>query len=1192
MAAAIPAPHRRYFEEELTHDVDGPAGSTAVGTGGSMATTVGAEVPAAHGDDGAGDDAVHLGAVSCSIVGMQHYTGVVHQGEWVELAREPSNPYDANAIRVENMARVQVGHISRNEAFYLAPFMDEPPARRLRLLATLPSRPRSKFRCPVRIDFFGPPERQERLAARLDTALEYTSPEDCDGVGAACPSDREEPAPVEGRPTAPASRLRAAVAARETLAVTVASRTRTVRGGAGAGPSAADLDRLFDESAASKAASLAAVGAALRPPPGLAAMLFPHQAAGLAWALSRETAPADHVPPFWAPVIECGRTVWLNSLTNSTVTARPLPVMGGLLADEMGVGKTLQMIALVLAHPPLGVVYAPPVDGGAEAEGAAGVDRHLDDPDGCASTDPAGGTFMDVKEEVKVEPGTMAMASTTTIPVGRAALAARGVQTPEELAALRRPALVALLLEHEAGRRAALTGALEAGAPSRVGSTAAMVVPSACVAAPTVARVPATSSVPALAPAPAVAPVTTRYGDARDSPARTTLILAPLSVLSAWQAQLADVVIPGVLRVAVYHGAERTTDAAALAENDVIVASYSTLAAESPPGVGGDATGGGRPPTRKKRKSGGAAAAHVGVLARVPLRRVILDEAHILRNGKRTRLFNAIMALDAPLRWALTGTPVVNRADDLQPLLAWLRVTPLESRRVWKRAIAWPLGAGNAAGLARLRTVVSSLSLRRTRAAVPALAALLPPATTEVVTLRMTECQRAAYDLLFTAARRVFRTALSERFRSGGEAAAGEGVGAVAAVSAADGGEPSSAAADAGAASGDGDVAATIAAGVLSAHASSILEVILRLRQICAAPALLPPSRLHRARAVLAHLDLLEASAGTPALSGNAAASLTPATVTRLFAMLTGVVADVDRRDCAVCMEAVTDESARILMRCRHTFCEACLATLLQLGRGAGVCPMCREAFRGGDVTSLGQLRERGAGDEEAAGVGNGQGPEAVVEGEGDDNSGDNGGSYRDDNCSGDSGRACADADAAAATDTGAKAAAILAMLTTTPPDEKTVVFSQFTSFLDLLERSLASAGWQRGVHYVRLDGSVTRVSRARALGRLRDAPSCRLLVASLTAGGVGISLVAANRVILADPWWNAAAEAQAADRVCRLGQLRRVTVVKLVMEASVEAAMVDLQAAKAIVAQGALGRLSPAQARQAHARRLLRLFA
>lgn len=104
MAAATPGPHRRYLEEELTQDVAGPLGGTAVRTGGATATTAGAEVPAANGDDGAGDDVVFLGAVACSIVGVRYYTSAVHQGEWVELVREPSYPYDESAIRMENMA--------------------------------------------------------------------------------------------------------------------------------------------------------------------------------------------------------------------------------------------------------------------------------------------------------------------------------------------------------------------------------------------------------------------------------------------------------------------------------------------------------------------------------------------------------------------------------------------------------------------------------------------------------------------------------------------------------------------------------------------------------------------------------------------------------------------------------------------------------------------------------------------------------------------------------------------------------------------------------------------------------------------------------------------------------------------------------------------------------------------------------
>jgi len=232
----------------------------------------------------------------------------------------------------------------------------------------------------------------------------------------------------------------------------------------------------------------------------------------------------------------------------------------------------------------------------------------------------------------------------------------------------------------------------------------------------------------------------------------------------------------------------------------------------------------------------------------------------------------------------------------------------------------------------------------------------------------------------------------------------------------------------------------------------------------------------------------------------------------------------------------------------------------------------------------MGQLRERGAGGESAtAADGNAGG------GGGNDTDGGSSGGGSGDAGGGSDGDKAA---AAAASDTGAKATALLAMLATTPPDEKSVVFSQFTSFLDVLEGALGSAGWVRDADYVRLDGAVARPARAAALARLRDAPRCRLLLASLTAGGVGISLVAANRVYLTDPWWNAAAEAQAADRVARLGQRRRVTVVKLVMEASIEAAMVALQAAKSAVAAGALGRLTSAEVRRMNAQRLLRLFA
>lgn len=101
----LPPPPHRLFLEELSPD----AGGGPAGGGGTPTAAAAGDAAAAAAGDGGGDGAgAHLGAVAVSIVGMRYYGGVVHRGEWVELVREPANPYDANAIRVENMARVQV----------------------------------------------------------------------------------------------------------------------------------------------------------------------------------------------------------------------------------------------------------------------------------------------------------------------------------------------------------------------------------------------------------------------------------------------------------------------------------------------------------------------------------------------------------------------------------------------------------------------------------------------------------------------------------------------------------------------------------------------------------------------------------------------------------------------------------------------------------------------------------------------------------------------------------------------------------------------------------------------------------------------------------------------------------------------------------------------------------------------------
>ncbi len=121
----------------------------------------------------------------------------------------------------------------------------------------------------------------------------------------------------------------------------------------------------------------------------------------------------------------------------------------------------------------------------------------------------------------------------------------------------------------------------------------------------------------------------------------------------------------------------------------------------------------------------------------------------------------------------------------------------------------------------------------------------------------------------------------------------------------------------------------------------------------------------------------------------------------------------------------------------------------------------------------------------------------------------------------------------------------------------KTLVFSQFTQFLGLLRKELE----ERGDRYEYLDGS-TR-DRQAPVTRFQSDPTSKLFLISLKAGGLGLNLTAADNVILLDPWWNPAVEAQAIDRAHRIGQNRTVIAHRLIAENSIEQRVLTLQETK-----------------------------
>lgn len=96
--------------------------------------------------------------------------------------------------------------------------------------------------------------------------------------------------------------------------------------------------------------------------------------------------------------------------------------------------------------------------------------------------------------------------------------------------------------------------------------------------------------------------------------------------------------------------------------------------------------------------------------------------------------------------------------------------------------------------------------------------------------------------------------------------------------------------------------------------------------------------------------------------------------------------------------------------------------------------------------------------------------------------------------------------------------------------DEKTVIFSQWTSMLDVIEIPLNQSQFQ----FVRLDGTMTQKQRITTLASFGDNPSVTVLIASLKSSGVGLNLTVASRAILIDPWWNESTEMQAIDRIHR----------------------------------------------------------
>ncbi len=185
----------------------------------------------------------------------------------------------------------------------------------------------------------------------------------------------------------------------------------------------------------------------------------------------------------------------------------------------------------------------------------------------------------------------------------------------------------------------------------------------------------------------------------------TTLVVAPMSLLAQWESEAVKSSKAGTMRSLVYYGNEKSTNLQTLCSTtnaanapNVIITSYGVVLSEF----------------NQVASAGGDRGSHGGLFS-VEFFRVILDEAHTIKN-RQAKTSKACYELAAKHRWVLTGTPIVNRLEDLFSLVRFLRVEPWANFSFWKTFITVPFESKEfARALNVVQTVLEPLVLRRTK---------------------------------------------------------------------------------------------------------------------------------------------------------------------------------------------------------------------------------------------------------------------------------------------------------------------------------------------------------------------------------------------------------------------------------------------------------------------------------------------
>jgi SNF2 family DNA or RNA helicase len=606
---------------------------------------------------------------------------------------------------------------------------------------------------------------------------------------------------------------------------------------------------------------------------------------------------------------------------------------------------------------------------------------------------------------------------------------------------------------------------------------------------------------------------------------KCTLVVAPLALIRQWEVEIKDKVADThQLRVCVHHGPQRTKKFADLKKYDVVITTYQILVSEF--GSSSDEVDG----------------IKVGCFG-LHWYRVILDEAHTIKN-RNAKATQACYALRSEYRWCLTGTPMQNNLDELQSLIKFLRIKPYDDLREWKDQIDRPMknGRGDVA-IKRLQHYLKIFMKRRTKDILKKDGALNPGGKVSAAGqpnstgFRVTERRIEKVMAKFSAEERHFYDRLEQRTdKSLEQMMGGEKV-----------------------------------------NYASALVLLLRLRQACNHPKLVAGKLAKDGEALgvegsgtatprkpkATNLDIDEMADMFSGLGvGAKKCDACGMELSKELSKSGAIRCD----DCEADLQLMEKKHKKKDKSHHHKKVEAApsrkprnRAVVLDSDDEDDGEWIVGEDKRG--ATKLGMAG--GTDDENAEGEG------ISINSDDSDRSDDEdsvAGTYRRDHVkssarestnsddeedsmpevkylgskkkgeretitiddsatpSDNDSEVEAELDSSSGEEsdlatiiTSTKITHLLRILGKEADLHKFIVFSQFTSMLDLIEPFLKRDGYK----YTRYDGSMRNDMREASLTRLRNDASCRILLCSLKCGSLGLNLTAATRVVILEPFWN-----------------------------------------------------------------------